>query len=164
MSASTAPLKVVAVACVLLLLSLGVYLAPLQPGVVALQLTWTPESFAAVLQAWGPEGIPRFRRHLPVDGLLLLSYGAMGYLAVARTRFFEPLSTRFATRHVAWLLPLAAVCDAAENLLHWYLTSEAVLSHTVGVSAAWYAVAGCCAAGKWLGISAFASAAVLRRV
>lgn len=88
--ASTAPLKPAAVACVLLFGGLGIYLAPMQPSVVALQLTFTPEAFAQVLQAWGPEGVQRFRRHLPVDGLLLLSYGTAGHWVVVRTRFLTP--------------------------------------------------------------------------
>ena len=162
MPASTAPLKLAAVACVLLFGGLGVYLAPLQPSVVALQLTFTPEAFAQVLQAWGPEGVQRFRNHLAVDGLLLLSYGATGYWAVARTRFFELLANRLSLRWVALLLPVAALCDAGENLLHWELTgSDALAAPAV---AAWYLAAGLCAAFKWVGIGVFALAALIARL
>lgn len=162
MPASTAPLKLAAVACMLLFGGLGVYLAPLQPSVVALQLTFTPDAFAQVLQAWGPEGVQRFRNHLVVDGLLLLSYGAAGYLAVARTRFFEPLATWLSLRWVALLLPLAALCDAGENLLHWGLTGSEALAAPAG--AAWYLAAGLCAAFKWVGIGVFALAALIARL
>lgn len=162
MPASTAPLKLAAVACVLLFGGLGVYLAPLQPSVVALQLTFTPEAFAQVLQAWGPEGVQRFRNHLVVDGLLMLSYGAAGYLAVVGTHFFEPLANRLPLRWVALLLPVAAVCDAGENLLHWELTGiDALAAPAV---AAWYLVAGLCAAFKWVGIGVFALAALIARL
>jgi hypothetical protein len=161
-TASTAPLKLAAVACVLLFGGLGIYLAPMQPSVVALQLTFTPEAFAQVLQAWGPEGVQRFRHHLPVDVLLLLSYGAAGYLAVARTRFFEPLMSWLPLRWVALLLPLAAVFDAGENLLHWGLTGADALSAPVG--SAWYLAAGLCAAFKWVGIVIFALAALIARL
>lgn len=162
MHASTAPLKLAAAACVLLFIGLGIYLAPLQPSVVALQFTFTPEAFAQVLQAWGPEGVQRFRTHLPVDGFLLLSYGAAGYLAVARTRFFEPLATWLPLRWLALLLPLAAVCDAGENLLHWGLTgSGAVVSPW---AAACYLLAGLCASAKWAGILVFVVAAGLVQV
>ena len=109
MLASTTSLKWVAAATVLLFLGLGVYLSPLQPGVVALQLTWSPEAFAAVVQAWGPEGVERFRRHLPVDGLLLWSYGTLGYLLTTRTAFLHPAALRFTPRGVAGLLPFAAL-------------------------------------------------------
>ena len=159
MPASITPLKLAAVACVLLFGGLGVYLAPLQPSVVALQLTFTPEAFAQVLHTWGPEGVQRFRQHLPVDGLLLLSYGAAGYLAVARTRFFEPLAQHMPLWWVALLLPLAAVCDAGENLLHWRLTGS-----DAPAVAAWYLAAGLCAAFKWLGIGVFALAAFIARL
>ena len=162
MHASTAPLKLAAAACVLLFGGLGIYLAPLQPSVVALQFTFTPEAFAQVLQAWGPEGVQRFRNHLVVDGLLMLSYGAAGYLAVARTHFFEPLANRLPLRWVALLLPLAALCDAGENLLHWELTgSDALAAPAV---AAWYLAAGLCAAFKWVGIGVFALAALIARL
>lgn len=162
MPASTAPLKLAAVACVLLFGGLGAYLAPLQPSVVALQLTFTPEAFARVLQAWGPEGVQRFRNHLAVDGVLLLSYGAAGYWAVVRTRFFEPLAQQMPLRWVALLLPLAAAFDAGENVLHWGLTGGDALSAPVG--AAWYLAAGLCAAFKWVGIGAFALAALIARL
>lgn len=162
MPASTAPLKLAAVACMLLFGGLGVYLAPLQPSVVALQHTFTPDAFAQVLQAWGPEGVQRFRNHLAVDGLLLLSYGAVGYLAVACTLFFEPLATWLPLRWVALLLPLAALCDAGENLLHWELTGNAALAAPAG--AAWYLAAGLCAAFKWVGIGVFALAALIARL
>jgi hypothetical protein len=149
-------------ACVLFLGGLGLYLAPLQPSLVALQFTFTPEAFAQVLQAWGPEGVQRFRNHLPVDGLLLLSYGAAGYLAVTRTQLFEPLATRLPLQWVALLLPLAALCDAGENLLHWWLTGGDPLPAPVG--ATWYLAAGLCATFKWLGIVGFAIAALLARL
>lgn len=153
------PLKLAAVASAFLLIGLGIYLAPLQPSVVALQLTFTPEAFAQVLQAWGPEGVQRFRNHLPVDGLLLLSYGAAGYWAVARTRFFAPLAPRLPLSWLALLLPLAAVCDAGEDWLHWRLTGAAVLSAADRLAPEWYLLAGMCAALKWLGIGSFAAVA-----
>lgn len=162
MPASTAPLKLAAVACVLLFGGLGVYLAPLQPSVVALQLTFTPDAFAQVLQAWGPEGVQRFRNHLVVDGLLMLSYGAAGYLAVVRTHFFEPLAHRLPLRWVALLLPVAALCDAGENLLHWELTGSDALA--APAAAAWCLAAGLCAAFKWVGIGVFALAALIARL
>ncbi|MDZ7919218.1 hypothetical protein [Rhodoferax sp.] len=159
MPASTAPLKLAAVACVLLFIGLGVYLAPLQPSVVALQLTFTPEAFTQVLHAWGPEGVQRFRNHLAFDGLMLLSYGAAGYLAVARTRFFEPLAQQMPLRWVALLLPLAAVWDAGENVLHWGLTGGDVL--TLPCAFVLYYIAGLCATLKWAAILSFGIASLM---
>lgn len=154
-----ATLKLLAVACVLLFGGLGVYLAPLEPSVVALQFTFTPDAFARVLRAWGPEGVQRFRHHLPVDGLLLISYGAAGYLSVVRTRFFEPLMNRLPLHMLALLLPVVGACDAGENLLHWILTGAG--AEAMPASAAWYLAAGLCATLKWAGIAAFAFAFVL---
>ena len=51
-----------------LFVGLGVYLAPLNPNIVTLQFTFSPVAFQAVLDAWGPEGVARYRAHLPVDG------------------------------------------------------------------------------------------------
>ncbi|WP_138515646.1 hypothetical protein [Rhodoferax bucti] len=159
MQPSTASLKLVAVVGVLCFCGLTVYLAPLQPSVVALQFTFTPDAFARVLQSWGPEGVQLFRRHLPIDGLLLLSYGAVGYLAVVRTCFFGPLTIRLPVRGLALLLPVAAAFDAAENLLHWTLTGAD--AGVTPASTGWYLAAGLCASLKWAGIAAFAFAAVI---
>lgn len=161
MLVNTPFLKLLAAAGMCLFLGLGIYLAPLQPSVVALQLTYTPEAFGRVVQAWGPEGVQRFRNHLPVDGVLLLCYGAAGYLAVVSTHFFEPLAKRKPLLWVAMLLPLAALCDAGENLLQWWLTTADVLS--TPAAPVWYVAAGVCATLKWLGITGFAVAALVAR-
>ncbi|WP_294765501.1 hypothetical protein [uncultured Rhodoferax sp.] len=162
MATGTLRLKLAAAASLLLLVGLGIYLAPLRPGVVALQLTFTPEAFVQVLQAWGPEGVQRFRSHLLVDGLLLLNYGAAGYWAVTRTRFFQPLAPRLPLRWVALVLPFAAVCDAGEDLLHWMLTGANALAPAVTMAPALYLLAGACATLKWLGIAGFVISAIYR--
>lgn len=164
MAASTTPLKLAAAASVLLFIGLGLYLAPLQPSVVALQFTFTPKAFGHVLQAWGAEGVQRFRNHLPIDGVFLLSYGVAGYAAVTHTHFFEPLAKRLPLRGLALVLPLAAVCDAGEDWLHWVLTGTDVLSSAVPLAAQWYLLAGACASLKWLGIVGFAALALVASV
>ncbi|MDE2416710.1 MAG: hypothetical protein KGN32_02800 [Burkholderiales bacterium] len=137
-----------------LLIGLGVYLAPLQPNLVALQLTFTPAAFAAVLAAWQPQGVALFRSHLPVDGLLLLSYAMFGYLLVGNSTVFARFSGA-ARWKLALVLPLAACADAAENLLHWWLTAPDASA------AAWiYTLAGVCASLKWLCLLAFAAVVV----
>jgi len=138
-----------------LLIGLGIYLAPLQPSLVALQFTFTPAAFAAVLAAWQPQGVALFRSHLPVDGFLLLSYAIFGYLLVRTSAIFDRHSA--AARHkLALLLPLAACADAAENLLHWQLTApDASAANWV------YALAGGCSSLKWLGLIAFAVAVLV---
>jgi hypothetical protein len=110
------------VAALLLFAGLAWYLAPLQPGVLALQLAFTPRAFAQVVHAWPPEHLLRYRSHLPVDCLLLASYGTFGYLLASRSGLFVQYSRPFRIA-ATWALPLAAICDATENALHWWLTT-----------------------------------------
>jgi hypothetical protein len=138
-----------------LLVGLGLYLAPLKPNLVALQFTFTLEAFGRVLAAWQPQGVALFRSHLPVDGVLLLCYGRFGYLLAATSPLFSRYTAE-SRRRLAAVLPLAALADSGENLLHWVLTAEGA------ASAPWlYALAGASASLKWLGLAVF-FAAVLR--
>jgi hypothetical protein len=97
------------------------YLSPLKPGVVALQFAFTPQAFGEIIHQWSPEDLQRYRRHLPVDFILLATYGLFGYLLVRRAPFFRscaPLLRRLAS----WLLPVAAIFDALENAQHGWVT------------------------------------------
>lgn len=134
-----------------LLVGLGAYLAPLKPHLVALQFTFTPEAFQAVLATWKPAGVALYRSHLPLDGLLLLSYGCFGYGLASTSPWFSGFAVA-SRRRLAWLLPWAALADAGENLLHWVLTAQGA------VYAPWiYALAGVCASLKWCGLLVFAA-------
>ena len=82
--------------------------------------------------------------HLVIDDVLLLCYGAFGYLLVQRSAWFGSFSPS-TQRRVAALMPLAAVCDAVENLLHGYLTGEGIAA-----APAVYGAAGVAASAKWL--------------
>lgn len=106
----------------LLIIGLACYLAPLQPSVVVLQLSFSPRAFGEVIHTWSPEQLELYRNHFPFDFALLLSYGAFGYLLVTRTHFF---SGNFNKRmgFAKWCLPLGAACDALENILHLWLTA-----------------------------------------
>ncbi|MGQ0710213.1 MAG: hypothetical protein ACT4NV_10730 [Rhodoferax sp.] len=118
-----------------LLLGLAAYLAPLQPPLMALFLTFSPDSFGAVVQQWGPRGIALFRSHLPFDGLLLLAYSSFGALLVKNTRVFE----RSTVPALVWgaMMPVAGVFDAVEDAIHWVATApDAVLG------AGWYLLGG----------------------
>lgn len=144
-------------AVALLLTGLAIYLSPLQPNILALQLTFTPGSFQAVLDAWHPEGVQLFRSHLLPDGLLLICYGAYGYLLTIQTRLFESQSDK-RKMILAWLMPVAAICDAVENFLHWYLTA---LNEFAGHF--WYALAGLSSMLKFGLIIAFVVSALVAR-
>lgn len=129
--------------------ALALYLAPLQPGVLALQLAATPRAFGAIVHAWGADGVARFRAHLPWDCLLLAAYGAFGWVLARRTALFARCGRR--TRALAAaLLPAAALADAAENGLHGWLTAAPRFD-----AGAAYAAAAGAAAFKWAAIAAF---------
>lgn len=146
-------------AALALFAGLALYLSPLQPSVVALQFTYTPRAFAMVVHAWPPEDLVRYRAHLPVDGMLLVAYGAFGYLLATRTGVFAAAGGR-ARALAAWTMPLAAAFDAAEDVLHAWLTA----APRFGVPGA-YAISGACATAKWALLAGFAAllAAALAR-
>jgi hypothetical protein len=134
-----------------LFIGLAWYLAPLEPGVLALQFAFTPRAFASVVHAWPSEALARYRAHLPLDFVLLAAYGSFGWLLATRTALFahcHPALRRFA----CWALPLAALCDAAENGLHLWLTELP----RFGMPAA-YALAATASTLKWLLLLAFAA-------
>ena len=131
------------------------YLAPLKPGVLALQFAFTPRAFGEVIHFWSPEQLLRFRAHFIADCALLLSYGAFGWLLASRTALFDslPSPVRIAA---AWALPLAALLDATENGLQLWLTEVP----RFGVH--WpYWLAASCACAKWILLLAFAFTVVV---
>lgn len=136
-------------AAALLLGGLGWYLSPLEPGVLALQLAFTPRAFGSVVHAWPVEHLARYRAHLPVDGLLLLAYGTWGYRFASRGGLLAGAGAAV-RRAAAWALPAAAAFDAVEDVLHWWLTAEP----RFGVPLP-YALAATAASCKWLLILVF---------
>lgn len=122
--------------------------APLSPPIPALQLTFSRESFNAILEQWGAEGLARFRQHFLIDFPFLISYGLFGIL----------LAQRPAWQGIARLLPSAALLDAIENglqlgLLTWGNEAPDLL----------YLVAGQVATAKWALLATFVLRAGLRR-
>lgn len=119
------------------------YLAPLTPGALALQFAFTPRAFGELIHFWSADELQRYRLHLPADCLLLLGYGAFGYLLASRTLLFRVFGA-FGQRWGIWALPLAAAFDAVENALHWWLTEIPRFGIT------WpYVFAACSASAKW---------------
>lgn len=139
-----------AIASAALFVAISVYLAPLNPNILALQFAATPQAFGAIIHTWPPEHLARFRNHLPVDCLLLLCYGTLGYLVGTRTRVFAAFAP-WARRGATWALGLAALFDAAENSLHWWLTEVP----RFGVPLP-YTLATTAASIKWLLVLAYA--------
>ena len=125
------------------------YLAPLSPGVLVLQFAFTPRAFGELIHFWSAEQLLRFRLHLAADCLLLLCYGAFGYLLASRTQLFRGFGT-LGRRWAMWALPLAASFDAVENALHWWLTQVPRFGLT------WpYLLAAGSASTKWLLLLAY---------
>lgn len=128
------------------------YLAPLEPGVLALQFAFTPRAFAAIVHAWPSEHLERFRTHLPLDCILALGYGCFGYLLASRSTLFARYSATVRNAAI-WALPLAATFDAAENALHGWLTAVPRFGVTLP-----YAAAALCSTAKWALLAGFAIA------
>ena len=125
------------------------YLAPLDPGALALQFAFTPRAFGQIIHFWSPADLARYRSHLPVDVALLIAYGTFGYRWATRTGVAATLAPAF-RRVLSWLLPAAACFDALENALHWRLTEVP----RFGV-APLYALSGAASLLKWLLILGF---------
>lgn len=95
-------------------------LAPLDPSLFALQLAFTPDAFWRVVDAWGPAGVAAYRAHFPYDFLHPFLYGVFGYLTATRTSLL-PRRTPALGRAARCALPVAGLCDLAENALHLHL-------------------------------------------
>ncbi|MDT3736387.1 MAG: hypothetical protein ROZ00_09195 [Denitratisoma sp.] len=139
-------------AVLLLFAALAAYLAPLQPGILQLQLAFTPRAFGTVIHLWSAEDLARYRAHFPWDFLLLAGYAAFGRLFVRRAPLFAGRAPA-ARAVMAWLLPAAALCDATENAFHLWLTAAPRFG-----MAPIYALSALGAAAKWALLFAFAIA------
>lgn len=140
------------VAAVLAFAGLAWLLAPLDPGVLALQFAFTPQAFAGVIHAWSPAQLALYRAHLPFDFVLLGCYGAFGCLLAARSMLFAAWRPAARTA-VRWALPAAAAFDGAENLLHGWLTAAPRFGVTLP-----YAASALCSSLKWALLCGFALA------
>jgi hypothetical protein len=120
-------------------------LLPLEPSFLWLQLSFTPRAFAQVVHLWSAEQLAAYRAHLPLDMALLACYAAFGYLCATRTTWFGRHG-----RTARWLLPLAALFDLGENVLHTWLTELPRL----GVMFP-YLLAGTCSTLKFVFLAAF---------
>lgn len=135
-----------------LFLAIGMYLLPLEPNLVALQLTFSGASFTAVTDQWDASGVALLRSHFAADFVLQALYATFGFLLGGRWSKAGLAGGRWQWL-LRWSLPVAALADAVENVLHLHLTSGAAV-----VWPWWYPLAGMAASTKWLGILAFAIA------
>ncbi len=142
------------IAALALFTGLAWTLAPLEPGIISLQFAFTPGSFAAVVDAWPAGHLARYRAHLPVDCLLLACYGSFGYLLAQRSTLLARCSPAVCVA-ARWALPLAAVFDATENALHWWLIEAPRSAATFP-----YALSAACSGLKWALLLGYAIAVV----
>lgn len=138
-----------------LLLGLGAYLAPLQPPLVAVQLTFDQGAFEAVTSQWGVQGVALFRSHLVPDFALMVCYALYGICTVRYTRLFN---MRFVPP-IFWycMLPMAALADVVENTLHLSITAVGAQPQP-----RWYLLAGVAASIKFVLITCFLATALWR--
>jgi len=152
------PLELVGVFTTLLFGVMAIHAAPLVPSIPAIQFSFSEASFRAVLAQWQPDGVARFTWHFAIDFPFLVSYGYFGFRLGQHESFHLKRSTLLKSL-LSWTLPLAAVMDAAENLLHLALVHAAM-----AIPAALYFVAGVVATSKWVLIVAFVLAIVFAKV
>lgn len=143
------PAMMVGAAAAALFVAMGVYLRPLRPNIVRIQLTFSESAFRAVHETWSGEARRRFAAHFRVDDLFLVLYGLFGWLLAAEHAAGHPSVSGAGA--LAWLLPAAALCDAIENRLHRRFIATA----PGALAAQWFPLAGAAASAKWLAILAF---------
>lgn len=146
------------IAAAALFFSIAAYVHDLDPGVIALQLTFDKDSYRSTLNAWPAGGMHVFRTHFALDFPFLTSYGLFGYLLAQRTGLFARAPVPIQSI-LPWVLPMAALLDAVENLMHL-----AIVADFAAAPAALVFSAGIVATLKWLLIAGFATGAVLFRL
>ena len=140
---------ILGVLVITLLVGIGVYLAPLDPNILHLQFAFSEQSFNAVLSKWQSGGLALYRSHIPGDFLLLTTYGVFGF-QFGRERRSALAAQPWLAACLTWALPLAAVADATEDVLHLVLTGA-----NAPTNSALYLLSGSAASIKWLGIGIF---------
>lgn len=144
--------------CVALFAGITWYLRPLKPTIFALQFAYTRRAFMAVLVAWEPQGVARFRKHFVADYLYLVCYGLLGFGVATQTAWLSQAPLWWPLLCVLpWLLPVAAVLDVVENGLHRYLSRG---QHALRAPSAMFVLSGGASTLKWLLIAAFAALAL----
>ena len=138
--------------------NLALILDPLSPNFFAMQFAFTPERYAEILQAWGPEGIARYRSHFAFDLLHPLLFGAFGWVVARTSPLFEGVSPA-RERLMSWLLPWAAGLDYIENSCQLKLLSIPPGTHDWMIP-----VSATCATIKWGLAAAFVVGLVWRLI
>jgi hypothetical protein len=115
----------------------------LHPNILALQLSFTAESFWHVIDSWGPSGVAIYLSTFAYDTVHPFIYGAFGYLVVSRTALFSNAGDS-ARSFFLFSLPVAGFFDLLENGAHLHL-----LAQPPGSGALIVPLSGTCSAIKW---------------
>jgi hypothetical protein len=142
-------LKILGIVTGLLFVSMVTQSASLEPSIPTIQFSFSEASFKSIIAQWQSAGVARFKTHFAFDFPFLLSYGAFGYALAAHTTLPQALPPIVRLPFTS-ALPVAAVMDASENLLHLYFVHAATVMFTE-----LYFVAGVVATCKWLLITTF---------
>jgi hypothetical protein len=118
-------------------------LQQLRPSILFLQFTFEPARYWAILEAWGSDGERAYREHFAYDFFHLFIYAACGRIVATRGALFAPEACRLASI-TAWLLPLAAVFDFAENLLQLHVLAGPVAARSLEIP-----LSALCSTLKW---------------
>jgi len=148
-TSSIASLRILGAVTALLFVTMAIQAAPLEPSIPTIQFSFSEASFNSVLAQWRPSGVERFKWHFAIDFPFLVSYGLFGY-ALSRYLSFMPGRSPLTAALSSSALPVAAVMDAAENLLHLGFIYAAIT-----IPPALYFVAGVLATFKWTLIAVF---------
>jgi protein-S-isoprenylcysteine O-methyltransferase Ste14 len=100
------------------------WLLPLEPSVLQLQLAFSATAFWQVLAQWGAEGTALYAGHFALDQVRSLLFAAWGALMVSSSGLFDGLLPHRRWTLAAWL-PAAAVLNLLENGAHLHLLAQA---------------------------------------
>lgn len=117
------------------------WLAPLEAvlqarghGIVALELAWTPDSFARIVSDWGREGVEAARQQIWRDHAFIPSYVLTFWAALTLAApGARPVIARWAIR-MAWVMPIAGLLDVIENVSLLRALDGAATSVTVSLA------------------------------
>lgn len=151
------PIWFAAVALVASQANLVSMVTSLHPTILALQLSFSAESFWHVIDMWGPAGVAIYRATFAYDNVHPFIFGAFGYLVVSRTTLFSNVRDS-ARRFFLFSLPAAGVFDLLENGAHLYL-----LAQPPGSGALIVPLSGTCSAIKW-GLAVLFALALAARI
>jgi hypothetical protein len=133
-------------ASIALMLALANHLRTVKPRVNKAQVTFTESGFRHIVRQWSPDQLAKVRSHFLLDYAFLVAYGGFGLSLAMALQHHVALPGPFATLIWPWVLPLAAFCDALENVLH-----QRFLRETPDTSPEWlFVLSGCAASAKWV--------------